>query len=163
MSKRILAIDPGKGGGIAWINALGVRQAVRMPKTDQDIIDLFIEIRKYGNPEACFMEEIRSYGITKVNEEGKREQIGSPSSIGKMCDNYGFLRAIVMFCGIPLHIVSPPKWQKVFSLGKRKDHPGNKWKNHLKNKAQQLFPDQAKITLNTCDALLILEYGIRKS
>ena len=42
-------------------------------------------------------------------------------------------------------------------FGKRADH-ADRWKSHLKGRAQALFP-RVEVTLKTADALLILEAG----
>jgi hypothetical protein len=48
----------------------------------------------------------------------------------------------------------------MYQLGKSSEHTKTEWKNRLKAKAQQLFPQQSKhITLKTADALLIAEYA----
>ena len=51
----------------------------------------------------------------------------------------------------------PDWWQKQLRLGKSADH-GDRWKAHLKGRAQALFPCLV-VTLKTADALLILEAG----
>ena len=64
--------------------------------------------------------------------------------------------------GIPTEKVTPQKWIKVYQLNKKKEQSENKWKNVLKAKAQSLFPQLGKkVTLKTCDALLIAEYARR--
>lgn len=70
---------------------------------------------------------------------------------------FGFILGCLMSLGYVIHLHRPQKWQKALSLGQKKDH-GKNWKNHLKNRAQQLFP-QCEVTLKTADALLILEYA----
>jgi hypothetical protein len=53
--------------------------------------------------------------------------------------------------------LKPDWWQKVSRFGKRADH-ADRWKSHLKGRAQALFP-RVEATLKTADALLILEAG----
>jgi hypothetical protein len=56
-------------------------------------------------------------------------------------------------------MVRPAKWQQHFGLGKRSGCASDtEWKNKLKQAAQRLYPD-IKVTLDTADALLLLEYG----
>jgi hypothetical protein len=57
-------------------------------------------------------------------------------------------------------MVPPKKWQQALGLGSAKDLTKTQWKNKLKNKAQQLYP-QIKVTLATADALLIYEAARR--
>ena len=47
---------------------------------------------------------------------------------------------------------------KFYQLGRSTGYSKTEWKNKLKAKAQQLFPGE-KVTLATCDSLLIAEYG----
>lgn len=71
--------------------------------------------------------------------------------------NCGMIRGFCLGLGFRVQLVRPQVWQKHFGLGKKKDY-GSKWKSHLKQKAEQLFPDQ-KVTLKTADCLLILNYA----
>ena len=52
----LLAIDPGAGGGIAWINADGETEAVPMPQTEGDVIEL-LRSRAIGTAEA-YLEDV---------------------------------------------------------------------------------------------------------
>jgi len=72
--------------------------------------------------------------------------------------NYLFLRACLVSCEIPFAEVTPRTWMKALAIRtRRKTETTTQWKNHLKQIAQQLFPQQP-VTLATCDALLIAEY-----
>ena len=72
----------------------------------------------------------------------------------------GVIHGILMSLGIEPKYVPPKTWQKALDLkkGKMSKTP---WKNLLKAKAQELFPNQ-KVTLATADALLILEFARRQ-
>lgn len=54
--------------------------------------------------------------------------------------------------------VTPQKWQKALQLGTKGNKSNTEWKNKLKARAQQLFPN-VPMTLAVADALLILEYS----
>ena len=56
-----------------------------------------------------------------------------------------------------MEYLKPDWWQKARRLGNSADH-GDRWKAHLKERAQALFP-RVEVTLKTADALLILEAG----
>ena len=57
--------------------------------------------------------------------------------------------------------ITPQVWQKQLGILKRqKDENKTKFKNRLKDFAQALFLKE-KLTLSTCDSLLIAEYGRR--
>ena len=85
----------------------------------------------------------------------------SSSATAKFARHCGHLEMALMCLGIQTVTVTPQKWQKSYQLGKSSDHEKREWKNILKGKAQQLFPKE-RITLSTCDSLLIAEYGRRK-
>jgi hypothetical protein len=56
-------------------------------------------------------------------------------------------------------MVRPQTWQKNLGIGtSRTCASKTEWKNKLKALAQRKFPD-AKVTLATADALLILDYA----
>lgn len=76
---------------------------------------------------------------------------------------YGHLQMALLALGIGTEDVTPNKWEKMYQLGSSGKCTKTEWKNRLKAKAQQLFPQLGKkVTLATCDALLICEYGRRK-
>ena len=149
--KKILAIDPGASGGFAWNDITGTRIAVKaMPETEGDIIALLRNAAHLNMP-TVLMERVVGY----IPGGG----FGSGFSFG---ENFGFLKGVVQALGLQLVMVQPKAWQKALTLGAKKDYD-NKWKHHLKEKAQQLYPRIDGITLKTADALLILHYGIHYS
>ena len=141
----LIAIDPGKSGGIAWTEPSGESFCVPMPDTDGDILDFLRGAFQRGQRD-CHIEHVCGF----VGGAGA----GQMFEFGK---GFGFILGCLMSLGYVIHLHRPQKWQKALSLGQKKDH-GKKWKNHLKNRAQQLFP-QCEVTLKTADALLILEYA----
>lgn len=143
---RVIGIDPGKSGGIAWCNA-GYMQAWPMPKTEQDIFSLLRDMK--FDDSICFIEKLGPRPITI-----KGRTVRSPSNEWKLATHYGFLRGCLVSLKIPFEEVPPSKWQKALGCLSKGD------KNIPKQKAQQLFPD-LKITLKTADAVLLCEYGRR--
>jgi hypothetical protein len=83
----------------------------------------------------------------------------------------GFLDGLIWANNIPVEYVQPQVWQRAMALGTIKRGPCgickagycDKRKHAHKHKAQLLFPSLARITLETCDALLIAEYNWRKN
>ena len=147
----VIAIDPGKSGGIAYALRGNEVHSVSMPQTPGDILDLLRTIKAINAGDIeCYMEACVKYA-------GK-EQSGSAAIVyGR---NYGFIEGVVQALGIKLHLVRPQEWIKALGLGKRNGATTTVWKNKLKAEAQRLFPSQ-KVTLKTADALLILEYQRR--
>lgn len=162
---NLIAIDPGVGGGIAC-TIDGHIQAWRMPETQTDLLMLIRGINK--DVSACYIEDIPKYVGNAVPS----------SAIGVMFENFGYTKGVLQTLGIRTIAVIPRTWQKPFGLGrkdtlrapkestaeeratirKHNEQAKRDWKNKLKAEAQRRFP-QLTVTLNTCDALLILDYG----
>ena len=148
--KRYIGIDPGKHGGIAVMGADGeVLEVVKMPETPQDLLD-FLE--QYKDDSFCTLERVG----------------GMPGNGGSAMFNfgkgYGHLQMALLALHIPTEDVTPNKWEKTYQLGSSGKYTKTEWKNRLKTKAQQMFPHLGKkVTLATCDALLICEYGRRQN
>jgi crossover junction endodeoxyribonuclease RuvC len=140
--KRIISIDPGKNGGLAYVDQQWIVCTAAMPATDGDILDLLRSLRVTGI-ECAVVEEVVGF----IPMAGA----GAMFSFGK---GFGFLLGCLMALGYRVELVRPAKWQKALSLGAKKDH-GKEWKSHLKGTAQRLFP-HLEVTLKTADALLIL-------
>lgn len=148
--KRYIGIDPGQHGGIAVLLADGtVVEVCKMPSTPRDLYDF---LSQYSKDSFCVLERVG----------------GMPGNGGSAMFNfgkgYGHLQMALVALGIPTEDVTPNKWEKTYQLGTCGKFTKTEWKNRLKAKAQQLFPQLGKkITLATCDALLIAEYGRRNN
>ena len=139
---RMIAIDPGVNGGIAWKDVDGFR-AVKMPETDGDIISTLRNLQAAG-------------AQTVVMELPAKAIFGAGhSSLAVLHRNVGFIQGVAMSLGFALLMVPPKKWQKVIGFQKRPGEEQRVWKNRLKEEAQRRFPS-VKVTLNNADALLIL-------
>jgi len=69
--------------------------------------------------------------------------------------NFGQIEGVLASLRCRVEYLKPDWWQKALRLGKSADH-GDRWKAHLKGRAQVLFP-KIDVTLKMADALLILE------
>lgn len=147
---KILAIDPGASGGLAW-NDDGGTHAIPMPETDGDLVD-WLRAIKIAQVETAWVEEVGGF-------------IGHPqpgSAMFKFGFGAGVIRGALMAFGYRVELVRPQKWQKHFSLGAKRDCQTNtEWKNKLKSEAQRKFPNLT-VTLKTADALLILDYAMHQ-
>lgn len=131
-----IGIDPGKSGGLAWINDDGAG-AIAMPKT---VKDRWLAISQLESPTCyCMMERVAT-----------SPQMGVVSA-GTFMQNRGELLACLVASGIPYDEVAPAKWQRALGCLTRGD------KNITKGKAQSMFPE-LKITHAVADALLLAEY-----
>ena len=86
---------------------------------------------------------------------------GQPgSAMFKFGRNLGVIQGIAAALRFRVEMVRPQKWQTALGLGNSRGMTKTEWKNKLKAKAQQLYPN-IPVTLQTADALLILEYGAK--
>jgi hypothetical protein len=178
MNKTILAIDPGASGGVALVqNGTILESAHGMWPTEGDIVEGLRMIRQSHSIEGqliAFVEEVGGF-------------IGFPMPGSRMFTfgrGFGFLLGVLQTLGYRVELVKPQKWQKALGLGnsgkvkpdlskcatelekseeKKRVKKLNaaakvEWKNKLKAEAQRRFP-HLKVTLETADALLLLEYG----
>ncbi len=153
-SMTYIGIDPGARGGLVAMWA-GCMDVVPMPGTERDIWQWFAE---YAPPmdTIAVIEKVGGYVDTGPGH-------GPPGpAMFNFGWGYGGLRMAMIATGIPFEEITPQRWQKALSIPPRKKGESKKdWKNRLKARAQQLFP-QVAVTLATADALLIAEYCRRK-
>jgi hypothetical protein len=133
-----IGIDPGIGGGIAFIPEYGTSWAIKMPETDLEILVQLNEARSIGDPVAMLeaVSAMPGQGVTSCFTFG---------------EGYGKLQMALAASEIPYDRVRPQKWQKDLQCLTKGD------KNVSKRKAQELFPS-TKCTHAVSDALLIATY-----
>jgi crossover junction endodeoxyribonuclease RuvC len=146
-----VAIDPGLSGGIAYQRDGQPPQAVPMPGTEGDLVDLLRAIAAESEEVVAIVEEVGGY-------IGKAQPGSTAFKFGR---NFGFILGVLQTIGIRVELVRPQKWQKALSLGSASGCASKtQWKNKLKASAQRLY-SHLKPTLATADALLILDYARR--
>lgn len=156
MYDYVIGIDPGRKGGIAVLDdAVGVVEVRCMPETPLELLEFLREVSGYGVC-ICYLEKVG----------GMPGNGGSAMfSFGR---GYGWIEMALLAVGMRTVSVTPQKWQKEFGVGscsitssssdEKREH-----KRQLRQVAQGLFPFMGrKVTLSTCDALLIAEYGRRR-
>jgi hypothetical protein len=138
----LLAIDPGKNGGLAWTEADGVKVA-RWPRLPREAVQL---IKTIG-PDDTVIEKVGGF----AGDEEKAK--------GWKMFQFGYIAAapywILLTLGARVRFVTPQKWQRALSVGNRETY-GSQWKNHLKILASDLYPS-ITVSLAVADSLLILE------
>lgn len=161
-----IGVDPGISGGIAFSfpSKYGIGrgiEAFKMPDTVADMKELISKVLARipeGEPFQAFATMERVQGYT-----GQSRTTGM--QMFNFGQNAGRIEAVITMLGVPLELVQPNVWQKRLGIpsktGKEKESK-SLWKNKLKTYAQRIFPNVPNITLKNADALLILEYGIRK-
>jgi crossover junction endodeoxyribonuclease RuvC len=148
---NLLALDPGLQGGVAHIRHGKLAQVYKMPVTEGDILELLKALADPPEETTALIEEVSGFA--------GRPQPGS--AMFKFGRNFGFLLGVLQCHCVRIEFVRPARWQREFSLGTASNcESKTAWKNKLKAAAQRLYPN-LKVTLNTADALLILEFGRR--
>lgn len=152
-SKLYLGIDPGQSGGFGFIDSSV--SVVPMPSTERDIWDRIVHIQ------SVFGVHQRREVVAVIEKVHSMPKQGVASSF-KFGMGYGGLRMALIAARIPFEEIPPQTWMKALGIPSKKESESKaQWKQRLRGKAQQLFPD-VPVTLKTCDALLIAEYCRRK-
>ena len=152
----LIAIDPGMSGGIAWQIAGGKPAATKMPETEPDIAEIL------DTPE-IYTALVSGHEVVAYMENVPIGMAGRGAAMSKLNANAGYIRGLLCGLGIRTVLIRPTKWQQFYEFGKKGKKPDGKpddtaWKNKLKAEAQRRFPD-IKVTLDTADALLLLDYA----
>lgn len=143
-----VAIDPGTAGGIVAGHLDGSFVVSPMPKTDREITDFLIGDLLAEN--VAYLEDLVKYAGTNMPS----------SAMAVYASSWGFLKGVLTTNKYRIVLVPPKKWQAALGLGRATGLSKTQWKNKLKQRAEQLFP-QIKVTLATADALLIYEAAKR--
>lgn len=144
--KKIIGIDPGANGGISVYSCddKKIIESRKMPSTPQELLQL---LRIYQCNSVCYLERVQGLPGMGAN---------NMFNFGK---GFGHIEMALLACHIPFTEVTPQKWQKELQLGHKGTKTTSVWKNKLRDKASQLFPNIGRITLDISDSLLIVEYG----
>ena len=140
MDKIYIGIHPGKSGGICFLMDDEIK-TFKCPATTHDMAEELIlakDIRKC----TAVVERVHSF---------PGQGVASTFNFGY---NYGVWLGILSALHIPYQLCLPRKWMKFYgSMPKEKKDR----KNHLKQLAQQMYPDH-KVTLYNADAILLANY-----
>ncbi len=176
-----LGIDPGVSGGMAMLdNSSTPPLLFTTSLKNMSNWDILQWLDKHSMPDnsklnSCvlMMEQVTGYVSRSKNKEtGEDYNRGDRTfQFGK---SYGKLDMAIIASGFIEDInyfqVRPQTWQGVMGLKREKGMSQSRWKNVAKKKAIELYPHptytgvgrEAKITLHTCDAILIATYCMRK-
>jgi hypothetical protein len=143
----IVAVDPGRNGGIVW-NHAGQIHAVKMPANEFATVELLNQIAGKSPLVELHLEQPSTGGWGKAGL----------SSIAKLFFGVGTVYGSGVAFGWKVNTVDPRKWQSALGL-KRNKLGKTDWKNLLKQKAGELYPD-LPITLATSDAVLIYHAAV---
>lgn len=137
-----LGVDPGLGGGLAVITALGeVLHAIRMPRDPATLTNFLLKVRKIDEVRAA-LEHVRS---------SPQMGVVSAFTFGRAYERcYSLLTAT----RIEFDEVHPLRWQRLLDCRTGGD------KHVSLVRAAVLFPDIV-VNLKIADALLLAEYRRR--
>lgn len=145
--RTIVAIDPGASGAAA-IAFHGVPMPIIYKAHDTDPLDALKDAAINGCQVEVWIEDVPSFA-------GKALPGSAMFRLGKNC---GIWEGLARGLGLTVRLVRPQEWQAGISgVGKLK---GPERKRALRTAASRVFPS-VKVTLDNCDALLILDYAIR--
>ena len=150
MKESILAIDPGKTGGLAFRNYEG-DITLRKWTTETDFLD-YCNDMVFPDIEHAVVEDVPVF-VSAVT---------SNASSFKLGHNFGFICGAIQANFIPLTLAKPREWQKGLQGVKPRIGYTDR-KRILKNNAKRLYPKLEGLTNATADALLILHYYLEKN
>jgi hypothetical protein len=154
-----LAIDPGKGGGLAMLEGDRV-VTTRMPPDDAELLH-WIRSHKGAPGQRCqsALEKVGGYiARTEGGLTGRERHTGS--AMFQFGLNVGLCRMALVACGLKPLEVRPQDWQAglgLFPRDKAAKETRTAFKARLRATASRLFPG-LRVTLLVSDALLIAEY-----
>lgn len=140
----VIAIDPGKAGGIAVWRPNHATVQIKMPKDLMDLVPFVKSKMAVCNPIVV---------IEKLNMRPDDTQGGKAFGIVKMLQDFTTLKNIMAMLEVPFVLVSPMKWQNTLNVRVKGEEKKDRKKRYQKF-AQQKFPELA-VTLWSADALCI--------
>lgn len=149
----IIAIDPGKTGGVAVLYPNQKIVLHAMPPTESDVVALLREIQAAANVEGHLLE----LHIEKVSGFAGKGQPGS--SMFVFGRGVGVIVGVAIAFGIPFFEVTPQTWMRALGLGTKGKRTKIQWKWHLIDQARKRHPALAGINAKSSDALLLLDYA----
>jgi hypothetical protein len=146
----LIAVDPGVNGAFVWSESGRVHVA-KMPPTASDIADLIRSLAIKSSLIELHLENPSKGGWGPVSSD----------TIGKLFEQIGGIRYSGLVIGWKVNLVAPQTWQSKIGIKKDYGESKNSFKNRLKQKAEELFPDHP-VTLWNADALLIYHLAARR-
>mgnify|MGYP003132934031 FL=1 len=146
-----IGIDPGKSGGIVFINGDKIIEMYKCPSTIEDMAELLEPYR---------LKWDSNLNITAYIEQVHAFPSDGRSSVFKFGTNYGIWQGLLGANRIETKFIAPQVWMRSLELPKNKLER----KRKIKSIAQKVIDKQGllkkKVTLNTSDAVLIGMYGV---
>ena len=147
----ILAIDPGKSGGIAW-DKRGMVEAVPMPIAGKDI--------DYAQLAAIIRTVRPSWIVLEKVASRPRQGVAGVFTFGT---GYGAVLGIAAALEIPLELPTPQRWKGKILHGTAKDKDAAIAYCRRAFPSVSLIPPRCRTPHDgIADALCLLEYGRRE-
>ena len=145
--RKVIGIDPGKGGGVAVIT----NETVQVHNCPRTVVDMATLLGLCLNNVAAYRTKVFLEKVWAFPTDGRAGSF----TFG---ENYGQWQGILASHELEPTLVTPKMWQSHFEIqkGLKKDIR----KRILKQMATERCPNTKKITLKTADALLIAIYGV---
>lgn len=161
LTKRIVACDPGKSGGLVLLSPSNTTvYYAAMPEDLNHVLKFFNIVDKPKN--AVYWYEYLTFAQQARGKDGEVLRFSNPRAMGILGKNSGHIEGIAKAKGFDVKSVVPQRWMA--EIGAHEAGitylEKTKWKNNLKSIAQREFP-KAKVTLKIADALLIALYACR--
>ena len=146
-----IGIDPGKSGGIVFLNGDKIIEMYKCPNTIEDMAELLEPYRLSWDSNlsvTAYIEQVHAFP-----SDGR-------SSVFKFGTNCGIWQGLLGANRIETKFIAPQVWMRSLELPKSKLER----KRKIKSIAQKVIDKQGllkkKVTLNTSDAVLIGMYGV---
>jgi hypothetical protein len=156
MGKKVyVGIDPGASGSATAIDEDGkIVSTLRFAKaTEKEIWEWFNGLN-FDYDAVCVKEKV--WAMPATDSEGVARKMGAQTMF-VFGDGNGFIRCCLVASYIPFTEAVPQTWQKFFGMKREKTESQTDYKRKLKQKAEELFPNQ-KITNDMADSMLISVY-----
>ncbi len=168
-----VGIDPGGSGGLAWIsvgaNGGVSMNAVSMPDTRLGILKWMVNSNGGQIPRIVMIEKVGGFMASAHGSAENHKNMASAHTMFAFGKNVGWLEmACEMIFERQATEVLPAEWQRAVGVLPRLSHKVGRqtvwdetktqYKNNLKQAAERLYPN-FKLTLKTCDAVLLAHYG----
>jgi crossover junction endodeoxyribonuclease RuvC len=159
---RVIGIDPGLSGGIAYYDDILKMNPYDMP-TFKDRNRRRIDARRlYDILQYCISSTDQTICFLEKQNPHPKQGVVSVFTLG---EQYGLIKGILTTLGIAYQEIPPHNWQKEFSItGKGGDTKQASYKI-----ASSLYPtltlktERGRILDGRCDAVCITEYCRRKA
>ena len=147
--KNYIAIDPGASGGVAIYKNNGEVTATPLGGMNADsLYQMTIDADIPADAITIVIEDVPKFAGRMIPS----------SSTATLHFGYGYLCGHLEARGFRVIKVPPQTWQKTVGIGKKGDLSSSQWKRKLRDEAQRRHP-ALKVTLDTADALLLLDHA----